>query len=379
MCVPGAAIKRIRCAATWRYNRTMNDIPPKPQKGRGAISNPEGRYEATIKTVEDDGWQRDDEPVKLLTQYFSEPARSILTRNDSPDIPFTQSINPYRGCEHGCIYCFARPTHSYLGLSGGLDFETKIFCKDDAPALLKQELAKPGYRCEVIAMGTATDPYQPIERDKRITRGLLEVMAAHRQPVSIVTKSMLVTRDKDVLADLAKDGLAEVTLSVTTLSHDLKRILEPRTPTGQARLAALRELHEAGIPVGVLFAPVIPFINDSEMETVLREARAAGADYAGYVFLRLPYEVKDLFREWLSEHYPQKAEHVMSLVQQARGGKDNVAEFGERMRGSGEYAELLRQRFRLMCSKLGFNKNRRCELRTDLFKVPGRAEQLPLF
>jgi DNA repair photolyase len=208
---------------------------------------------------------------------------------------------------------------------------------------------------------------------------LLEVMAAHRQPVSIVTKSALVTRDKDVLADLAKDGLAEVTLSVTTLSNDLKRILEPRTPTGYTRLAAMRELHQAGIPVGVLFAPVIPFINDSEMEAVLREARAAGADYAGYVFLRLPYEVKDLFREWLSEHYPQKAEHVMSLVQQARGGKDNVAEFGERMRGSGEYAELLRQRFRLMTRKLGFNLSNRCQLRTDLFRVPGRAEQLPLF
>lgn len=350
-----------------------------PRKGRGAVSNPEGRFEATIKTVEDDGWFQDSERPPLPTQYFTEPARSILTRNDSPDIPFAQSINPYRGCEHGCIYCFARPTHSYLGLSGGLDFETKIFCKDDAPALLQQALGKPGYHCEVIAMGTATDPYQPIEKEKRITRGLLEVMAAHRQPVSIVTKSTLVTRDKDVLADLAKEGLAEVTISVTTLSNDLKRLLEPRTPTGQARLGALRELHEAGIPVGVLFAPVIPFINDSEMETILREARVAGADYAGYVFLRLPYEVKDLFREWLAEHYPQKAEHVMSLVQQSRGGKDNVSEFGERMRGSGEYAELLRQRFRLMSGKLGFNKNRRCQLRTDLFKVPGRAEQLPLF
>ncbi|HEX4909252.1 MAG TPA: PA0069 family radical SAM protein [Permianibacter sp.] len=357
----------------------MNELPPKAQKGRGAISNREGRFEATIKTVEDDGWVRDDEPRTTPSQYFSEPARTVLTRNDSPDVPFSQSINPYRGCEHGCIYCFARPTHSYLGLSGGLDFETKIFCKDDAPALLKQELGKASYRCDVIAMGTATDPYQPIEKDKRITRGLLEVMAAHRQPVSIVTKSTLVTRDKDVLADLAKAGLAEVTVSVTTLSNDLKRILEPRTATGQARLAALRELHEAGIPVGVLFAPVIPFINDSEMEAVLREARAAGADYAGYVFLRLPYEVKDLFREWLTEHYPQKAGHVMSLVQQARGGKDNVTEFGERMRGSGEYAELLRQRFRLMTRKLGFNLNNRCQLRTDLFRVPGRAEQLPLF
>ncbi|NQD37319.1 PA0069 family radical SAM protein [Permianibacter sp. IMCC34836] len=361
----------------------MNEIPPKTQKGRGAISNPEGRFEATIKTVEDDGWFRaedDDFPGSTTpTQYFVEPARSVLTRNDSPDVPFSQSINPYRGCEHGCIYCFARPTHSYLGLSAGLDFETKIFCKDDAPALLAKELAKPSYQCDVIAMGTATDPYQPIEKEKRITRRLLEVMAAHRQPVSIVTKSALVTRDKDLLADLAKDQLAEVTLSVTTLSNDLKRLLEPRTPTGQARLAALRELHDAGIPVGVLFAPVIPFINDSEMEAILQLAREAGADYAGYVFLRLPYEVKDIFREWLTEHYPQKAEHVMSLVQQSRGGKDNVAEFGERMRGTGQYAELLRQRFKLTCRKLGFNKALRCQLRTDLFKVPGRAEQMSLF
>ena len=359
--------------------RAMNEIPPKAKKGRGAISNREGRFEATIKTVEDDGWFRDDEAPQTPTQYFSEPARSVLTRNDSPDIPFSQSINPYRGCEHGCIYCFARPTHSYLGLSGGLDFETKIFCKDDAPTLLQQELAKPSYRCEVIAMGTATDPYQPIEKDKRITRRLLEVMAAHRQPVSIVTKGALVTRDKDVLADLAKDGLAEVTISVTTLSNDLKRKLEPRTPTGATRLQAMRELHEAGIPVGVLFAPVIPFINDSEMEAVLQQAREAGAEYAGYVFLRLPYEVKDLFREWLAEHYPQKAEHVMSLVQQSRGGKDNATQFGERMRGTGEYAELLRQRFRLTCNKLGFNRSTRCQLRTDLFKVPGRAEQMSLF
>lgn len=350
-----------------------------PRKGRGAITNPEGRFEATIKTVEDDGWYRDEEPPALPTQYFTEPARSVLTRNDSPDIPFSQSINPYRGCEHGCIYCFARPTHSYLGLSAGLDFETKIFCKDDAPALLQKELAKPGYHCDVIALGTATDPYQPIEKEKRITRGLLEVMAAHRQPVSIVTKGALVTRDKDVLAELAKDGLAEVTLSVTTLSNDLKRLLEPRTPTGSTRLQAMRELHDAGIPVGVLFAPVIPFINDSEMETILLQARDAGAEYAGYVFLRLPYDVKDLFREWLTEHYPQKAEHVMSLVQQARSGKDNVSEFGERMRGTGEYAELLRQRFKLMSSKLGFNKSTRCRLRTDLFKVPGRAEQMRLF
>ncbi len=361
----------------------MTELPPKAQKGRGAVSNPEGRFEATIKTVEDDGWFRGDDddwqPRATPTQYFNEPARTVLTRNDSPDVPFSQSINPYRGCEHGCIYCFARPTHSYLGLSAGLDFETRIFCKEDAPALLKRELAKPGYRCEVIAMGTATDPYQPIEKDKRITRGLLEVMAAHRQPVSIVTKSTLVTRDKDLLADLAKDGLAEVTLSVTTLSHELKRKLEPRTPTGQARLQALRELHDAGIPVGVLFAPVIPFINDSELETILQQAHHAGAEYAGYVFLRLPYEVKDLFREWLTEHYPQKAEHVMSLVQQSRGGKDNVSEFGERMRGTGEYAALLRQRFHLTCRKLGFNKSTRCQLRTDLFKVPGQAEQLPLF
>lgn len=350
-------------------------------KGRGAVNNPAGRFESSLHIATTDGWATDENesPAKITTQYFPEPAKTIITRNDSPDVPFNLSINAYRGCEHGCIYCFARPTHSYWGLSAGLDFETKIFCKDDAAILLQKELSQPSYRCEWIGMGTNTDPYQPIEKEKQITRQLLEVMRRFKQPVGIVTKSTLITRDIDILADMAKQGLAEVTLSVTTLDNDLKRLLEPRAASGQARLQALQQLHEAGIPVGVLFAPVIPFINDNEMELILAQARECGASYAGYVFLRLPHEVKDLFSEWLSAHYPLKKDHVLSLVAQARDGKLNTPEFGMRMRGKGVYADMLRKRFQLAYKKNAYTQIKRGALRTDLFQVPGRGKQLDLF
>ena len=355
-------------------------IDKRAHKGRGAVSNPNGRFEATRKVGFDDGWFRDEELSPIKTEYNPETIHSIISHNDSPDIPFSQSINPYRGCEHGCIYCYARPTHSYWGLSGGLDFETKIFYKDEAVKYLELELSKPSYRCEWIALGANTDPYQPIEKERKITRKLLEVMRRYKQPVGIVTKGSLVTRDIDILADMAKEQLAEVTISVTTLDNDLKRKLEPRAAAGEARLNAMKQLHDAGIPVGVLFAPVIPFINDSEMETVLERARDCGANHAGYVFLRLPYEVKDLFSEWLTAHYPLKKEHVLSLVTQARDGKLNNSEFRERMRGSGDYAELLSQRFKLALRKFGYAlPGRGHTLRTDRFKVPGRPQQIALF
>lgn len=361
-------------------------------KGRGAISNPPGRFEQQIAITEDDGWSTAQEQFgvnteqapALRTQFFFEPAKTIIARNQSPDIPFATSINPYRGCEHGCVYCYARPSHGYWGLSAGLDFESKIFCKDEAAQLLVQELSAPSYQCQWIALGANTDPYQPIEAKKQITRQLLSVMQRFKQPVGIVTKSHLVTRDIDILADMAKEQLAEVYVSVTTLDNDLKRKLEPRAASGEARLDTIAQLSAAGIPVGVLFAPVIPFINDAELETILARAHAAGTRRAGYVFLRLPYEVKDLFSDWLSTHYPLKKDHVLSLVTQARKGKLNVAEFGERMRGSGQYAELLKQRFKLATKKLGYDQGKRGQvdsraLRTDLFQVPGRGQQLDLF
>ncbi len=355
-------------------------IDKRPHKGRGAVTNPGGRFEAHKKIAFHDGWFQDEEQLALKTEYNPETIHSIISHNDSPDIPFSQSINPYRGCEHGCVYCYARPTHSYWGLSGGLDFETKIFYKDEAVKYLEKELSAPSYRCEWIALGANTDPYQPIEKERKITRRLLEVMRRYKQPVGIVTKGSLITRDIDILADMAKEQLAEVTISVTTLDNDLKRKLEPRASTGEARLAAMKQLHDAGIPVGVLCAPMIPFINDSEMETILERARECGATHAGYVFLRLPHEVKDLFSEWLDAHYPLKKDHVLSLVTQARGGKLNVSEFRQRMRGEGEYADLLSKRFKLALKKLDYNAHGRGHtLRTDLFKVPGRPQQIALF
>jgi DNA repair photolyase len=305
-------------------------------------------------------------------------AKHVITRNDSPDIGFGYSINPYRGCEHGCIYCYARPSHAYLGLSAGIDFETRLFYKENAGAVLTQELSRPGYVCKPVMLGANTDPYQPVERRLRVTRALLEVLAATRHPVSIVTKGTLILRDLDLLADLARDGLVSVAISITTLQADTKRVLEPRTASGQARLRVLRDLTAAGIPAGVLVAPVIPAITDHEMEAILEAAAAAGARWAGYVLLRLPYEIKDLFRDWLAEHFPERAAHVMSLVRDMRGGRDNDPAFGSRMRGTGPVAQLLRARFELACRQRGLNADlRRLSQPTHLFRPPdARGPQL---
>jgi DNA repair photolyase len=340
-------------------------------KGRGASSNPSVRFESLTLEQTFDDWYQDEVPESLNETVLPDRARSVITTNDSPDVGFDKSINPYRGCSHGCVYCFARPSHAYLGLSPGLDFETKLFYKDDAVALLTAELAKPKYKCSPIALGINTDGYQPLEKKLGITRSILEVLVRCRHPVTIVTKSALVLRDVDLLSDLAREGLVSVMLSITSLTNDIKRTLEPRAASPQARLRVIQELSAAGVPVGVLLAPVIPAITDHEMEAVLEAAKAAGASSAGYVLLRLPHEVKILFREWLAEHYPDRAKHVMSLINQSRGGKDYDAEFGQRMRGTGPYAELLRTRFALAKRKLGFDSAEdRHELNTSSFRPP---------
>jgi DNA repair photolyase len=368
--------------------RTLSGKHADPRKGRGSGINPEGRFEQVDREAFDDGWQTgvDDEPAALKTVVTDERAKSIISRNDSPDIPFTQSINPYQGCEHGCIYCYARPSHAYRNLSPGIDFETRIFAKTNAAELLRRELSKPGYKCELIALGANTDPYQPAERSRGITRGILEVCAEFNQPVGIVTKSALVERDIDILAPMAKKGLAEVFVSVTTLDHELARRMEPRCTAPARRLQAVRALADAGIPAGVMVAPIVPFLNDHEIETIIEAAAAHGAQRAGYVLMRLPYEVKTLFRDWLERHYPLKAAHVMSRVQAMRGGRDNDPEFGSRMRGAGEFAELLKQRFNVACKKSGLNQARRGEGDNDgkkrdttQFRVPGAAKQGSLF
>jgi len=349
-------------------------IGHQPFKGRGAASNPAGRFDALTHEKADDGWYQEETPASLNETVLPDRARGIITTNDSPDVGFDQSINPYRGCSHGCVYCFARPTHSFLGLSPGLDFETKLFYKADAVKLLEEELSKPKYVCKPIALGINTDGYQPLEKRLEVTRGILAVLTRCRHPVSIVTKSALIVRDIDLLADLAKDRLTSVVLSITSLTDDIKRTLEPRTASPQARLRVIKQLAEAGIPVGVLVAPVIPAITDHEMEHILAAAREAGASFAGYVLLRLPHEVKILFREWLQDHYPDRAAHVMSLINQARGGKDYDAKFGVRMRGTGAYADLLRTRFELAARKLGLDSSDgRHELDTSLFRPPGPA------
>lgn len=329
----------------------------------------------------DDGWYQDEIVENLTESVLPDRARSVITSNNSPDVGFEVSINPYRGCAHGCVYCFARPTHSYLGLSPGLDFETKLFYKADAVNILEAELAKPKYVCKTIALGINTDGYQPLEKRLQVTRGILAVLTRCRHPVTIVTKSALIIRDLDLLADLAKDKLVSVMVSVTSLTNDIKRTLEPRTASPQARLRVIQQLSEAGVPVGVLVAPVIPAITDHEIEDIMAAAKEAGASRAGYVLLRLPHELKIIFREWLAQHYPDRAKHVMSLINQSRGGKDYDSEFGTRMRGTGPYAELLRTRFDLAKRKLGFaGAEERYELDTSLFRPPkGPTPQLSLF
>jgi len=346
--------------------------PSKPRKGRGAISNPEGRFESQRVEAVDDGWlvNEGEELPQLATTITAEYAKSIISRNDSPDIPFEQSINPYRGCGHGCVYCYARPAHAYVNLSAGLDFETKLFYKQNAAALLREELSRPRYVCKPINLGANTDPYQPIERDLKVTRSILEVLTEFQHPVTIVTKANLIERDIDILAPMARNNLASVHVSVTTLDSGLKRILEPRAPAGSARLRAIRNLHNAGVPVGALVAPVIPAVNDHEIEHILEAVADAGAGRAAYVMLRLPHEVKDLFREWLECHYPLRATHVMSLVRDIRGGRDNDPAFGSRMVGRGAFAELVRRRFDLACRRLALNTARSQALDTTRFRVP---------
>lgn len=347
-------------------------------KSRGAVGNRAGRYDLQREAF-DDGWTQEDEPAPpLRTTVTADRSRSVLTRNTSPDVPFDRSINPYRGCEHGCSYCFARPTHAYLGLSPGLDFESRLVVKPDAPALLEAELRRPGYRCAPIAIGTNTDPYQPIERSHKIMRGILEVLSAFEHPVTVTTKSALVTRDLDILAPMAERGLVRIAVSVTTLERDLARRLEPRAATPGKRLDAIRTLAAAGIPTAVMVAPVIPLLTDGEMERILAAAAEAGAHSASYILLRLPMEVKELFADWLRHHAPGKAEHVLGLLRDMREGKLYEPAFGRRKTGTGAHADLLRQRFRIAARRLGLD-GEEPPLDCSRFRAPPRpGDQLSL-
>jgi DNA repair photolyase len=351
-----------------------------PVRGRGAKSNRAGRFEPATREDFHDGWtDQDESPPKLATTLTPEAARAIVTRNDSPDVRFDRSINPYRGCEHGCIYCYARPAHAYMGLSPGLDFESKLFFKPNAAALLETELSKPRYTVAPIHIGGNTDPYQPVERELKITRAVLEVLERFGHPLSIITKSALIGRDADVLGSMGRRGLARAFVSVTTLDRKLARAMEPRAATPERRLEAVTTLSRAGAQVGVLFAPVIPGLNDHELEAVLARAAEAGATMASYVVLRLPLEIKDLFREWLEEARPDRAKRVMSLVRQMRGGKDYDPQWGQRIKGQGPLADLIRQRFDRAAGVLGLGAERP-PLRTDLFRVPPKVgDQMGLF
>ncbi len=360
--------------------RNRQIVDPALIRGRGAASNRVGRFEPQQRESIDDGWNGAVEPLTMFeTVEHIERARQIITRNDSPDVGFDRSINAYRGCEHGCAYCFARPTHEYLGHSAGLDFERDIYVKTNAAEVLRQELSDRRYKVRPIAMGTNTDPYQPAERKHRLTRGILEVMLETKHPVTICTKSALVVRDLDILTELNRLNLVSVALSVTSMDHILSRKLEPRASTPAKRLEALRLLSEAGIPTTVMAAPMIPAINDMELERILDAAAAQGVRGAGMVLLRLPGAVRDIFREWLLKHYPDRVRHVLSLVRGTRDGKDYDATFGKRMTGEGPYAVLLQQRFQKACERYGLNKTK-AVLRTDLFEPPRvESDQLALF
>jgi DNA repair photolyase len=355
-------------------------VPTQVARGRGAESNASGRYESQAREAFDDGWNDGDEaPAPLRTTLTAEKARVIITRNDSPDVGFDRSINPYRGCEHGCIYCYARPAHAYMGLSPGLDFESKLFFKPGAAQLLERELAKPSYKPGVIHIGGNTDPYQPQERRLGITRQVLEVMARFNHPLSIITKSGLIGRDLDILGPMGRAGLVHAAVSITTLDRSLARAMEPRAATPERRLEAVRRLADAGVPTIVMFAPAIPGLNDHEMEAVLERAAAAGASGSGYVALRLPLEIKDLFAEWLATRRPDRAERVMSLVRQMRGGRDYDPEWGKRMKGEGPIADMLAQRFRIAKRRYGLDRTLP-PLDLSQFRVPARpGDQLDLF
>ena len=351
-------------------------MPQPTPRGRGTASNPLNRFAPTHSEAFDDGWEQDVPPIQL-TEVREEIARTVISRNQSPDLPFDRSINPYRGCEHGCIYCYARPSHAYWDLSPGIDFETRLIAKSNVASALEQELSKPGYVPQPIALGVNTDAYQPLEREQRLTRQALEILLRYRHPVHIITKGSLVLRDLDLLVPLAEQRLVSVSVSLTTLDDELKRIMEPRAASPAARLRVLRTLHQAGVPVSVMCAPMIPMVNDMELERLLEAAREAGAASAGYVLLRLPHELAGLFEEWLAAHYPQRAEHVMSLVRQSRGGRNNDSRFGSRMRGEGQFAELLAQRFRLACRRLGYNRrDQNFGLDCSRFAPPGQQMSL---
>jgi len=360
-------------------------------KGRGAITNTSGRFESHSLEVFDDGWESlPHEPCECFgdiaedesrpkTEVQADASRSILVYNQSPDLPFDRSINPYRGCEHGCVYCFARPSHAYLGLSPGLDFETRLFSKPNAAELLQNALRKPGYQCQPIALGVNTDAYQPVERKLGITRMVLEVLQQFHHPVSIITKSALIERDIELLREMAQDNLVSVYVSITTLDSELARKMEPRAAAPHRRLQTIRALAEAGVPASVLVAPVIPVLTDAELNSILAAAREAGAHSAGYILLRLPLEVSDLFQQWLHTHYPLKADHVMTRVRDTRSGKDYVSQFGERMVGTGAFADIIAQRFALTCKKLGLEP-RDYDLNCKAFRVPIRSgDQMGLF
>lgn len=351
-----------------------------PLRGRGARSNASGRYEARVRETFDDGWTPDDEAAApLKTTVSPEKAKVIITHNDSPDVGFSASINPYRGCEHGCTYCYARPAHAYMGLSPGLDFESKLFFKPEAARLLEAELAKPRYNPELIHIGGNTDPYQPQERTLRVTRGVIEVLLTHRHAFSVITKSALIVRDLDLLAEAASMNLVRVAVSITSLDRKLSRSMEPRAATPEKRIEAVKRLTDAGVPVTVMFAPCIPGLNDHEMESVLERAAGAGATGAGYVALRLPMEIKDLFREWLETDHPDRARKVMSLVRQMRGGKDYDAQWGSRMKGEGPIGELMSARFKAAQKRYGLNQ-RWGSLDLTHFRVPPKAgDQIDLF
>ncbi|MDE2383587.1 MAG: PA0069 family radical SAM protein [Alphaproteobacteria bacterium] len=352
---------------------------PQLERGRGAKANPPPRFDKHASAFSDDGWESLAELPRRKTEVFTETPKVIITRNDSPDISFDRSINPYRGCEHGCIYCYARPTHAYMGLSPGLDFESKLFIKPNAAALLREELTATTYQPATLALGANTDPYQPIERDYRITRSVLEVLQEFSHPFGIVTKSATVLRDLDILQDMAAKGLVKVAISLTTLDADLARRMEPRASTPMKRLSALEILSKAGIPTVVMMGPIIPGLNDSEIDNILKAARNAGVKEAGYTMLRLPLEVKDVFKDWLEKEYPDRAAKVMALVKSVRGGRENDPNFGTRMAGTGPYAWTIGRRFQLACQRLGLNASR-VKLRTDLFKCPPqKGEQMALF
>jgi DNA repair photolyase len=380
-----------RTSALKRPPAPLPPLPPAPagevgtavdrerRRGRGAHSNASGRYEPLARVAFDDGWEKLEDLPPFKTSVTADATRKIITRNDSPDISFDRSVNPYRGCEHGCVYCFARPTHAFLGLSPGLDFESKLFMKPNAPDLLERELSAPGYTPKVIAIGTNTDPYQPIERRYQIMRRILEVLDRAGHPVGIVTKSALVLRDLDILARMAKRDLVRVAISVTTLDAKLARTMEPRASTPPRRLEALRQLVKAGVPASAMVAPVIPALNDSEIERILDAVAQTGVRHAGYVLLRLPLEVRDLFREWLMANFPDRYRHVFKLIRDMRGGKDYDSTFGSRMTGKGPIAWMIGRRFELACERLGFNAVS-VKTTTEHFRPPQAAsEQLSLF